>query len=500
MGTSMAHLIMHDGDENKYMLAASSISGSEIGSTLDNDSAIVAWLERNDRPLRRSEMDFSPMLEAVTAEERNLLERIRADLLVPFRYAEKLSGILILSPKVSEEPYGADDIAALMVLARHASTAIENAHLYAQYQQMAVIDELTGLYNRRHFYDVLETEIARTTRYGGYFSLIMLDLDGFKEYNDKFGHINGDAVIRSLGQTLKLSLRKSDISFRYGGDEFAVVLAGTDSKRAKRVIERIRIKWLQHPKALYPMLETPLGFSAGIAQFPENGATADGLVFIADTALYHAKSKGGYRTMLASDMESISPEILQTATLDQVYALAATVDAKDPYTYGHSRNVADIAQAIGKEIGLAGKELTDLYAVSLLHDIGKLGVPDAILTKPGKLTEEEWEIIKRHSAEGERIVSYVKDLSPLVHMIRHHHEWYDGSGYPDGLKGGAIPLGARIISVADAYDTMTGKRPYKGPISHEEAAEELRRCSGTQFDPELVDAFCRSMNEDKQQC
>jgi len=497
MGTSMAHLIMHDGDENKYMLAASSISGSEIGSTLDNDSAIVAWLERNDRPLRRSEMDFSPMLEAVTAEERNLLERIRADLLVPFRYAEKLSGILILSPKVSEEPYGADDIAALMVLARHASTAIENAHLYAQYQQMAVIDELTGLYNRRHFYDVLETEIARTTRYGGYFSLIMLDLDGFKEYNDKFGHINGDAVIRSLGQTLKLSLRKSDISFRYGGDEFAVVLAGTDSKRAKRVIERIRIKWLQHPKALYPMLETPLGFSAGIAQFPENGATADGLVFIADTALYHAKSKGGYRTMLASDMESISPEILQTATLDQVYALAATVDAKDPYTYGHSRNVADIAQAIGKEIGLAGKELTDLYAVSLLHDIGKLGVPDAILTKPGKLTEEEWEIIKRHSAEGERIVSYVKDLSALVHMIRHHHEWYDGSGYPDGLKGGAIPLGARIISVADAYDTMTGKRPYKGPISHEEAAEELRRCSGTQFDPELVQAFIRVSKEQK---
>jgi len=201
--------------------------------------------------------------------------------------------------------------------------------------------------------------------------------------------------------------------------------------------------------------------------------------------------------VLASDMESISPEILQTATQDQVYALAATVDAKDPYTYGHSRNVADIAQAIGKEIGLAGKELTDLYAVSLLHDIGKLGVPDAILTKPGKLTEEEWEIIKRHSAEGERIVSYVKDLSALVHMIRHHHEWYDGSGYPDGLKGGAIPLGARIISVADAYDTMTGKRPYKGPISHEEAAEELRRCSGTQFDPELVQAFIRVSKEQK---
>jgi HD-GYP domain-containing protein (c-di-GMP phosphodiesterase class II) len=171
------------------------------------------------------------------------------------------------------------------------------------------------------------------------------------------------------------------------------------------------------------------------------------------------------------------------------------VDAKDPYTYGHSKNVADIAQAIGKEIGMSGKELADLRNASLLHDIGKLGIPDAILTKPGKPTEEEWEIIKRHSAEGGRIVSYVKDLSPLVPMIRHHHEWYDGTGYPDGLKGEEIPLGARVISIADAYDTITGKRPYKDPISHEEALEELKRCSGTQFDPEFVEAFCRAMSE-----
>jgi diguanylate cyclase (GGDEF)-like protein len=362
---------------------------------------------------------------------------------------------------------------------------------------MAVIDELTGLYNRRHFYEVLETEIARSSRYGGCFSLIMVDLDGFKEYNDRFGHVNGDAVVRSLGQTLKSSLRKSDTSFRYGGDEFAIILAGTDSEKSKSVVKRIRLKWLQSPKAMYPILETPIGFSAGIAQFPEHADTADGLVFMADNALYHAKKEGGYRMVVASDLESLSPEILETATQDQVYALAATVDAKDPYTYGHSRNVADIAQTIGKAIGLTGKELTDLYAVSLLHDIGKLGIPDAILTKPGKLTGEEWEVVKRHSAEGERIVSYVKDLSALVHMIRHHHEWYDGSGYPDGLKGASIPLGSRIISIADAYDTMTGKRPYREPVSLKEAFEELRRCSGTQFDPELVEAFIRASEEEE---
>jgi len=385
----------------------------------------------------------------------------------------------------------------LVAIGSEIAVGIDNIHLLERTMELSSTDELTGLYNRRHFYDVLEAEMARTARYKRPFTLVLLDLDGFKEYNDRFGHLNGDAVLKSLGQTLRSTLRKSDTSFRYGGDEFAIILAGTGSQRAKGVIERIRMKWLQTPKARYPMLETPLGFSAGIAQFPEHADTADGLVFMADSALYHAKQGGGYRVVVASDLESLSPEILETATPDHVYALASTVDAKDPYTYGHSKNVADIACKIGIEIGMSAKELADLRNVSLLHDIGKLGVPDAILTKPGKLTREECEIVKRHSADGERIVSYVKDLSPLVHMIRHHHEWYDGSGYPDGLKGEAIPLGARIITIADAYDTMTGRRPYREPVSPSEALEELVRCSGTQFDPNLVEAFVGLSREHK---
>ena len=498
MGTSMAHLMMHDGDVNQFILAASSTSSIKLSFELDGGSSIVKWFEHHDRPLHRSEMESLPALTAITAEEREMLEYLSAELLVPFRHGENLSGILILSPKISGGPYSKDDIDSLMVLARHASTAIENAHLLSQYQQMAVMDELTGLYNRRHFYEVLESEIARSKRYSDHFSLVMIDLDGFKEYNDKFGHISGDSVLKSLAQTLKSSLRKSDTCFRYGGDEFTIILPVTDAHRAKTVIERIRTRWLQDPKALYPLLETPLGFSAGIAQFPEHADTADGLVFMTDSALYEAKKEGGYVSMLASDVQSLSPEVLQIATQEQVYALAATVDAKDPYTYGHSKNVANIAEVIGKAIGLSSKELADLYSVSLLHDIGKLGVPDSILTKPDKLTKEEWEIIKRHSLEGERIVSYVKSLSVLAHMIRHHHEWYDGRGYPDGLKGDTIPLGARIISIADAYDTMVSQRPYKNPMSHNEALEELKRCSGSQFDPELVEAFCQAMAETEQ--
>ncbi len=364
-----------------------------------------------------------------------------------------------------------------------------------RYRLLSTTDGLTGLHNRRRFYEMLEAEIDRTRRYGSHFSVTMLDLDGFKEYNDRFGHINGDAVLKSLADALRSALRRSDMAFRYGGDEFAIILPATDADRALEIVDRVRSKWLRTPKAEYAILETPLGFSAGIAQFPENAETADGLVFLADTALLHAKGQGGYKSVLVSELGELSQEVLPPATMDQVYALAATVDARDPYTYGHSKRVAAIAESVGKATGLSIKQLADLHAAALLHDIGKIGVPDSVLAKPGNLTNREWELIKKHSAEGAKIVGYIRALSTAVPMILSHHEWYDGSGYPGGLKGEDIPLGARIISIADTYDTMTTPRLYRDVISQEEALEELRRCAGTQFDPELVEVFCRAMNE-----
>ena len=170
------------------------------------------------------------------------------------------------------------------------------------YRALSTIDELTGLYNRRHFYEMLETEIYRTQRYGRAFSLVMLDLDGFKEYNDRFGHISGDSILQSLAQMLKSSLRKPDMAFRYGGDEFAIILPATGADMAKETVDRIRSEWLQVARGQYPSVEITLGFSAGIAQFPENAETADGLVRLADAALYHSKRQGGYKSTLASEL------------------------------------------------------------------------------------------------------------------------------------------------------------------------------------------------------
>jgi diguanylate cyclase (GGDEF)-like protein/PAS domain S-box-containing protein len=384
-----------------------------------------------------------------------------------------------------------DDMRLLETIGDQIAVAIENAQLLEKLNKLSITDELTGLYNRRRFYEVLESEMNRTRRYGRCISLAMIDLDGFKKYNDRFGHASGDVILTDFANALKEGLRRTDTAFRYGGDEFIVILPSTNAERAKEVIERIRKKWLKRLAAQQPGLEKVLGFSAGIAQFPENAETVDGLVFLTDTALYYAKRGGKQRVMLISDLGTSSLDVLSSPALDQIYALAATVDTRDPFTYGHSKRVAAIAESLGKTIGLRGDELSELVAAAFLHDIGKVGVADVILTKPGKPEKEEWEAIQKHCAEGAKIIKHVKELAPLAPYILHHHEWYDGSGYPDRLSGEKIPLSARIISVADAYDTMTAQRPYREAISPQEALKEMERCSGTQFDPKLIEALLR---------
>ncbi|HJX69922.1 MAG TPA: HD domain-containing phosphohydrolase, partial [Dehalococcoidia bacterium] len=427
-----------------------------------------------------------------------LREGITSAAYIALRSRDKVLGSMFIAKRYSQHKFSPADTELLRAIGNKIASAVENAVLFEKVSKLSIVDELTGLYNRRHFYNVLETESYRTGRDGHPFSLVMLDLNGFKGYNDGFGHAYGDAVLKSLAQTLRETVRKTDTAFRYGGDEFTIILPAMDADRAKKIVDRIRSKWLQIAEAeypIYPIPDTPLGFSAGIAQFPENAETVDGLVFVADVALYHSKRSGGYKCTLARDLAMLPPEILSMATMDQVNALAATVDAKHPHTHSHSKRVTAISEMIGKALGLSNRELADLHAISLLHDIGKVGVPDSILAKPDKLTEQEWEIIKKHSLEGARIVSYVKEMEALVPLMRHHHEWYDGTGYPDGLKGEDIPLGARIISLADAYDTMTTSHPYKLTMSKEQALEELIRCSGTQFDPKLVEVLCRTITE-----
>jgi len=495
MDTESGCIFMLDFDENALKLKACK-GVSE--NTVQQFSTIV-MTEQGMEGLVKLTGPITEIDETKDVADVDMVQKLVAEIgrnaiaVTPFLRGKDLQGLVVVFT-TKERTFSGEDQELLKAISSEMSIGINNMMLLEKTKEMSVTDELTGLYNRRHFFETLEVEMNRAGRTKRPFSLVMLDLDGFKEYNDKYGHTNGDSVLQTISQMLKSSIRKSDMAFRYGGDEFALILPLADAERAKKIVQRARAKWQKAPLTQSRIFGGHVGFSTGIAEYPENAESADGLIFLADAALYQAKKKG-YEDKLVSELRTLSTDIMDVATQDQVYALAATVDARDPYTYGHSQRVAEIAMSIGKQVGLSAEDLAKLHAAALLHDIGKVGVPDAILTKMGKPTPEEWDVIKKHCSEGARIVSYVKELSTLVPIILHHHEWYDGSGYPGGLKGIDIPSGARITSVADAYDTMVTKRPYRDVISPKKACEELKRNAGVQFDPVIVDTWCRLMDK-----
>jgi diguanylate cyclase (GGDEF)-like protein len=419
---------------------------------------------------------------------------VRSVYSLPLVARDEVYGLMQLA-STSKRQWGTDEPEMLRSIGNGIAMAMENVTLFRRTKELTLTDELTELYNRRYFYRVLNTEMHRAQRYGPSSSLVMLDLDSFKEYNENFGHTVGDSALKAFAETLAASLRNTDFAFRYGGDEFALILPATDADGARLVADRIRSQWSQISKAEYTPQKSSLGLSAGIAQFPRDAETPDGLVLLVETALQNSKDEGGNRSTLVSDLGAFHTELGEATTADQVYALAATVDARDRFAQGHWQRVADVAERIGQAIALPAAEQAGVRAAALLHDIGKVSIPDSVINKPDAPTEHEWKILRQHSVEGARLIGRVKELAGLVPLIEHHHEFYDGTGYPKGLKGDDIPLGARIICIADAYDTMTTLRPYRDLVSHDEACEELRRLAGAQFDADLVEALIQATSD-----
>jgi diguanylate cyclase (GGDEF)-like protein len=325
-------------------------------------------------------------------------------------------------------------------------------------------DQLTGLPNRRAVLEELEARF----RSGDGFVLALADLNGFKRYNDTYGHPAGDALLRRLGRKLQAACEGRGIASRLGGDEFCVLLpadVATDDVHA-----------LMHD-ALHEQGE---GFeittACGAAAVPAEAGDASAVLRLADARMYAAKVNG-------------RPSVEHGMSL----ALTRMLDERHPGLGSHAEQVAELAVACAETLGLTGEEITAVERAARFHDLGKVAIPSAILTKRGPLNAEEWDFMRRHSAVGERILSAVPTWQREAAMVRASHERWDGTGYPDRLGAAGIPVGARIIAVADAFSAMTEDRPYAAARSAEEAVAELLACAGTQFDPDVVAAFVRTL-------
>jgi diguanylate cyclase (GGDEF)-like protein len=353
----------------------------------------------------------------------------------------------------------------------------------ARLAEMTITDPLTGLRNHRAFQEDIGRELQRVARTGIPVALAIVDVDDLKAVNDSQGHQAGDERLQALADAIRATGRAADAAYRVGGDEFAIILPDARAWGALEFVQRLRAA-----------TQTGAGFTvtAGISEALSLRAKDD-LIREADLALVGAKRIHQDVAIFGPDMAphdgaGASDDEHHTRTLSS--ALARAVDAKDSYTRSHCQTVSQLSGLIGTELGFEGERLTRLRLAGLLHDVGKIGVPDAILNKPAKLTDDEYEAMKRHSLLGYDIVQ-AADMELEARWVRHHHERYDGRGYPDGLAGDAIPLEARIILVADAFEAMTSDRPYRKAPGQSFALEELHRHAGAQFDPAVVAALTR---------
>jgi len=455
----------------------------------------------------------------------------RAVLCIPITYGESLLGVLNVESR-EENAFSSQDVLIMSTLADLLATALHNTFVFQKLQQQSITDGLTGIKTRRFFWEALTSEWKRASRSGRPFSVVLIDLDKFKDVNDSFGHLEGDLVLARVGRLLEQRCRQSNVVARYGGDEFVILMPETSVDQAHSLAERLRL-WLSQDAML---AEHHITGSFGVASFPAHGFSAEDIIRVADAGMYSAKHSGGNRVSMVEefgDSENLAAQRQQLSTYiesflqqdrtqatdledlvstlhrlcgedcnvqilkESIEALARAGESREFHAAGHGDMVGRYTEIMGRALALPPDELVELTYAARVHDVGKIFVPEHVVTKPGPLTEEEFALMKTHARAGAEIVATIPGSVMLQKAIEHHHEAFDGSGYPNGLRGEEIPLWGRILALADAFVNMTTERAFAAAKTTEQALAEIEKMSGTRYDGMLVRVLMRQLKTGK---
>ncbi|HWR18442.1 MAG TPA: diguanylate cyclase [Clostridia bacterium] len=491
--TVRAFVFLQNAESGRYICTGRSAM-LDRRMEFSSDNLLAEWLKECTDILRFSDFKMTPHYSMLSEQEIRILNLLDTEYLLPLNADGKILGFALLSSKSGHKKYNGEEKNLLSSALPIFTIALRNAIRYEQINLEAQRDSLTGLYNRRFFMEKLESDFRRTN--GGSLSVVLFNLDDFTLYNEFYGSDEGDAMLTQFADILKSCNKKEATIARYNCNEFVALLPYTDPSAAEKYAHKVKAKLAEH-LAVSSDPTMFLAFSAGICSSPSNAKCPAELMKLAGHAVRRARGDSKDR-IIAYSKELFDHSangqnraaILQEYT-STIYALTAAIDAKDHYTFNHSLSVSHYAATLAKTAGMSDETVEAVRQAGLLHDIGKIGIPDEILSKEGKLTDTEFATMRRHVERSVEMIRHLPSLNYVTPLVLGHHERYDGRGYPRAIEGTNIPIGARCLTIADSFDAMISKRSYKVPMPVEAALDEIRVNLGKQFDPGLGHLFIR---------
>ncbi|MCI2061697.1 MAG: diguanylate cyclase [Eubacteriaceae bacterium] len=476
---------------------------------LDHKNPLIKYLENHHECLLMSDFQCMTVYKSMWEEEKNQFTVMHTDCFIPLNDDDTLVGVVAVSLPAGKRSFSFDDLSFLSSISSICSIAVKNSRLYEQAYYEARTDELTGLYNRKYFYEILEQEYSKCE--GRSLALVVFNMDDFRLYNQLYGTKEGDLALQRTARAISSCVGDNGYTTRYSSKVFSVILPGYDMLAAKNLADTIRRQIMHINDSTNDKILKVLTMSIGISSIPYTASSVSELIDTADMAVFNVKRKGKNGIMLAAggqimrdtqtyrnaEQEHEHREEIYSSYASTIYALTAAIDTKDHYTFNHSKNVAYYASELAYATGLDADTVEIIREAGLLHDIGKIGIPETVLNKPGKLTEEEFEIMKNHVESSVGIIRYLPSLEYVIPAVIGHHERYDGTGYPRRIAGENIPLSARILCVADSFDAMISNRSYKESYGVDFALREIEKQEGRQFDPKLASLFIQLVSSGK---